>query len=46
MALSQTQIDLLQSRLVEEHARRQRADERSKALKEYAEKAKVRCDCR
>jgi hypothetical protein len=38
----QVQVDFLQAKLSEEQAKRQRAEERARVLKNYSEKAKVR----
>lgn len=38
---AQVQVDFLQAKLSEEQARRQRAEERARVLKNYSEKAKV-----
>jgi chromosome segregation ATPase len=38
-----SQADTLQGKLLEEQTRRQRAEERARVMKEYADKAKVQC---
>jgi hypothetical protein len=40
------QVDFLQAKLSEEQAKRQRAEERARVLKNYSEKAKVNLQLR
>lgn len=39
----QKQADLMQAKFLEEQVKRQRAEEKARVLKEYAEKSKNRC---